>query len=89
MTDRLKTKEWSRQRIKALNRDKCKCRRCGAEESLDIHHVVPFRKVRHNNLWNLVTLCGNCHKEMENRYERVGLTQTMMGWIDKNCEALG
>ena len=71
---------WPEQRRRALARDGHRCRLCNAPprpgRSHDVHHIRPFRAFgwvaganRHdlaaNDLDNLVTLCGGCHRAAE------------------------
>ncbi len=75
---------WYRQRQRARNRDNHTCQHCGitrekAGQSLDVHHVVPFRSFDYlpgenenykqaNRLANLITLCRSCHIKAEWKY---------------------
>lgn len=62
---------WYFQRDKRLKRDKY-CQRCGTNEDLVVHHIVPFREFGRegykeaNKLSNLITLCRSCHRSVEN-----------------------
>lgn len=71
---------WPQQRDRARQRDRYRCRRCGAQErprrQHHVHHVVPFRDfgwvpgqnenyIRANKLDNLITLCPVCHRLVE------------------------
>jgi len=63
---------WSRQRDLARARDDFKCQVCGTPEqgrSHHVHHKTPFRLFsspeQANQLSNLVTLCPNCHRQVE------------------------
>lgn len=69
---------WHQQRRKTLQRDGFECQKCGVGEEehreshklgLDVHHIVPLRefetKAKANRLDNLVTLCRNCHNQLE------------------------
>lgn len=44
---------------KVSERDNNKCKLCGAEESLVVHHIDENKK--NNNMDNLITLCRKCH----------------------------
>lgn len=72
-------RSWSDQRQKAIERDG-ECVKCGASNSeylknkgrnLDVHHKVPFKEFddyrEANALSNLVTVCSECHNEIEPR----------------------
>lgn len=72
---------WRRQRRAARKRDNFTCRVCAVTElvlgkSLDVHHVIPFRRFNYvvgensnykpaNALSNLVSLCFDCHPRVE------------------------
>lgn len=44
------------------SRDENKCRKCGDKNKLQLHHVMPQRLGGPDDLFNLVTLCHECHK---------------------------
>lgn len=53
-------------RLKALERDNHKCVECASDYLLQVHHLDEMgrnkdRRIRNNNLDNLVTLCARCH----------------------------
>ena len=71
---------WQKQREAARARDHYLCSVCGApeppERQHDVHHKKPFREFKHirgenenylqaNELNNLVTVCPNCHRDIE------------------------
>lgn len=67
---------WNEQADKTRARDNYMCRHCGKFElllgqSLDVHHIVPFRQfgieryMEANELNNLVSLCRSCHLSIE------------------------
>lgn len=67
---------WEEQREKAIDRDGGECQKCGSGDDLVVHHHVPLRLWRDdpdkkrenaNDLWNLVTLCSECHGEIESK----------------------
>ncbi len=57
--------------LKALERDKNKCVKCGSTNSIIVHHKDESRKFGiknlNNNLGNLITLCRSCHAEIHNQ----------------------
>jgi len=63
-------KEWSRKaqaqkvspgrRARVLSRDG-ECRRCGTDDDLIVHHIVPVDADGKNRLENLAVLCRSCH----------------------------
>jgi DEAD/DEAH box helicase domain-containing protein len=71
---------WAEQRRRARERDQYRCRQCGRREvpgrQLDVHHLQPFRTfdyrpgendnyIRANSPDNLISLCSDCHKQLE------------------------
>ena len=55
-------KRWKKLRVKVLVRDQNTCVDCGIESNcLDVHHKVPYRLSRSNQLSNLIALCRSCH----------------------------
>lgn len=67
---------WDEQRARALDRDNHECQRCGSANNLVVHHHAPIRIWRNdsdkdiedaNQLWNLVTLCEECHGAIEGK----------------------
>lgn len=51
-----------RQAIK--NRDRNKCRICGAYHKLEVHHVISKAHGGTDHPDNLITLCRKCHKKI-------------------------
>ena len=60
------TRFWHRRRLcggnylKVLVRDKGRCRNCGGEVNIEVHHRD--RNRRNNNMNNLRMLCKSCHR---------------------------
>jgi hypothetical protein len=60
-------------KYKAFERDGYKCKHCGTDANLEIHHidgtgyksVIDYKK-SNNNLENLLTLCHKCHLKVTN-----------------------
>lgn len=48
-------------RQEILSRDGHQCVNCGAQTSLEVHHVVPLSQGGTNKSTNLVTVCRSCH----------------------------
>lgn len=78
---------WPEQRRRARERDHYRCRQCGRPEvpgrQLDVHHLQPFRTfdyrpgendnyMKANSLDNLVSLCSDCHKQLETARDMQG-----------------
>jgi len=69
-------KEWSKQtqdekvspgqRTRIIRRDNGQCRRCQADDSLEVHHIIPVRREGTKEDSNLVTLCEDCHTAAHN-----------------------
>jgi hypothetical protein len=53
--------EWKIIRSKVIKRDGNKCCLCGNTRRLHVHHKIPYRVVKSNEVENLITLCGRCH----------------------------
>lgn len=49
-----------------------RCRVCGGEERLTLHHIVPVLGGGTNERWNLLTVCGPCHGAAEKFARFVG-----------------
>lgn len=43
-------------------RDTNECVRCGSDDELNIHHIEPVSQHGPADMWNLATLCHQCHK---------------------------
>lgn len=59
-------KQYKENRKIVLILDNYKCRECGSRENLHVHHIKERCKGGTNDINNLVTLCGGCHKEKHN-----------------------
>ncbi len=62
--------KWPTIREMAKERDNHQCQWCNSSDSLEVHHIVPFKafssKREANKLSNLITLCRKpCHQEAE------------------------
>ena len=62
----LKDERWSQRRNEIMRRDGYRCRRCGANGKLNVHHK---RYIYGRHPWqypdsNLITLCENCHRRV-------------------------
>ncbi|MCP4360097.1 MAG: DEAD/DEAH box helicase [Chloroflexi bacterium] len=67
---------WQQVRRVVLERDNDRCRMCGADGKLHVHHIRPFREFGYipdqneyyreaNQPDNLITLCPSCHRQAE------------------------
>ncbi|MDD5049636.1 MAG: HNH endonuclease [Methanoregulaceae archaeon] len=59
-------------RDSCLIRDDFKCRKCGANCNLEVHHIKPYHANRQitTHPGNGITLCEDCHKKFHNLYGR-------------------
>lgn len=57
---------WAVLRVKVLERDSYRCRKCGANLRgvfyREVHHILPLSKGGSNHMSNLISLCSKCHK---------------------------
>lgn len=61
----LQTPEWQAKRSKRLQIDHFKCQKCGRPMDLQVHHLT-YANIGHENVnTDLITLCKNCHQEIE------------------------
>ena len=81
--------DWKETRMLTLKRDNYKCRRCGKEENLHVHHIISRRNHGNDMIENLITLCPSCHKNRENLFLRVGMTNHIRRWQAENKEKIG
>lgn len=65
-------------RAKILERDAHRCRRCGSETGLVVHHIryrVPCRSR------NLVTLCSSCHNQLHSLFPELAHAPKFKSWL--------
>jgi hypothetical protein len=58
------------------------CAVCGTRKGLEVHHIVPYRLTRDNDIKNLVPLCHRDHKKIECltvEVENCGVSVDFMG----------
>jgi 5-methylcytosine-specific restriction endonuclease McrA len=60
----LASPEWASKRLRVRARDYGRCQLCNSDCFLDIHHLT-YNRVGDEALFDLVTLCRNCHDEEE------------------------
>ena len=58
----LKSDHWREVRKEKLKEAGYKCERCGAKESLDIHHLT-YARLGHERMSDLQALCRPCHRK--------------------------
>lgn len=56
------TDNWFEISAAVKRRDGYCCRKCGSDEDLEVHHIIPVSKGGTNSQANLITLCHRCHK---------------------------
>ena len=66
-----------------------KCRRCGSEDDIVIHHIKPLGRGGTNDISNLVPLCRECHAKIHGYHdvsfkEDDGVNREMKKLQDKN-----
>lgn len=71
--NRLGLRIWKKISEIIRERDNHKCCICGKSQKeegrkLSVHHILPYREFLDNNLNNLITLCGRCHRLEEIKY---------------------
>jgi hypothetical protein len=70
--EKKKRVKWRKLCAKVIKRDKGKCRRCDATETLSVHHIKPRDKGGKDHMHNLLTLCEPCHDWVElNQPQRI------------------
>lgn len=56
---------WAELRLRVLERDGYRCRKCGANLRgvfyREVHHIIPLARGGTNLLSNLISLCSCCH----------------------------
>jgi len=50
-------------RARVLERDNHRCRKCGRQRGLELHHIKAVARGGRNTFRNLITLCSRCHAE--------------------------
>jgi hypothetical protein len=57
----LKTEEWQRTRLDAIERARGACEKCGSGEKLQVHHIT-YERRGEELPEDLIVLCKKCHK---------------------------
>jgi hypothetical protein len=59
-----------------IERDNGRCKSCGTDKYLTVHHIIPRNEGGDEDFDNLITLCLDCHNEIEplrlNKYQIIG-----------------
>jgi ATP-dependent DNA helicase RecQ len=58
---RLSPEEYTKLRIRVLERDGWRCQECGSMEGLEVHHIKRRSQLGGDMIRNLITLCVGCH----------------------------
>ncbi|PYT50477.1 MAG: hypothetical protein DMG44_06270 [Acidobacteria bacterium] len=58
---KLSPEEYTKLRIRVLERDSWRCQECGSMESLEVHHMRPRSRLGADVIDNLIALCAGCH----------------------------
>jgi endogenous inhibitor of DNA gyrase (YacG/DUF329 family) len=61
VANKLRGRNLSLPKSLALRRDKARCRVCGFDTLVEVHHIMPRRQGGPDTLDNLITLCPNHH----------------------------
>lgn len=70
--DYLASERWQTLRAKALERDGRSCQTCGHKKSLHVHHRRYPKRLGHEPLTYLITLCKDCHEAIHEALKRAG-----------------
>lgn len=54
------------------------CHRCGTDEQLEVHHIIPYRVSESHEKDNLVVLCKSCHQKTE--YNNLKIKELLGSW---------
>ena len=65
----LESTEWKQTRAQRIEIDGHKCKICGTEYDLQVHHIT-YERVYNENVSNdLITLCNSCHHRLHEQLE--------------------
>ncbi len=65
-SEKLKDPRWQKKRLQILERDNFTCRYCeDTEKTLHVHHMIYSKAPWLTDNEHLLTLCEDCHKEIE------------------------
>jgi len=65
-TDQLKNGKWQKKRLFVMARDEFKCRKCGEEGFLNVHHLKYTGNAWEAPSRDLITWCDPCHNGFHN-----------------------
>ncbi len=74
-------------RLEVLDRDGHKCRVCGADDHLHVHHIEPYAEGQADphRPSNLVTLCYSCHQHTHSFLDGSRPSGPYWQWPDATC----
>lgn len=64
---------WSSIRKAIFKRDDHQCLICGEVEQLVVHHIRPISMYGNHEIYNLITVCSDCHIKEHNSISTYGL----------------
>jgi len=56
------------------------CMNCGSFNNLETHHIISKGVVHNDSLWNLITLCHNCHDLIQHNLGYKGIVKVLEYW---------
>lgn len=62
--------QYRRLRYLVFKRDNYTCQICEKQKDLNIHHVIPYKISKNNDLENLITICRSCHSKEDWKWRR-------------------
>ena len=77
----LNSRTWSKIRNEALERDKYECSICRSPYNLEVHHLRYPDVLGTEPLSDLMTLCRDCHKKLEDYKKGHEVERKMVEWI--------
>lgn len=67
----LQSEKWQNIRQAVLKRDNFRCRLCGSNYNLQVHHINGrYRFKEETALHSLITLCDRCHETIHKYYNQ-------------------
>ena len=83
----LNSQTWAQIRNKALERDKYECSICHSPHNLEVHHLKYPDVLGTEPLSDLMTLCRDCHKKLEDYKKGHTAMRYMTAWRPPNPPA--
>lgn len=76
----LSSRTWARIRDKVLERDRFECSLCGCPHNLEVHHLKYPDVLGTEPISDLMTLCRECHKKLEDYKKGHTVGKKMVRW---------